>query len=445
MRLVNYMRLGIVLLCTFLASILLLSNILPSYAGDPVPGIDVSLEQIPGGTKNFGPSDSGIVTVSIPKFGDPDIMDTIEVSLRSNTDKSGLLLKILETAPNSGIFKTGFSLTDSGRSSGTTLRVTQGDTITAEFMGVSTNGSIGGDVDTKSNASNAGTDPSQIAVKEEGVKSAAKAGKEQSEADAAKTVKEKDDRITAKNAKECKAEGGTWVVNSQGKGFCYMTLGKAKDAGVKEEGVKSVNKKSNAGKDPSNDVAQAASSSKGYISGKGGDGVVNVDSTQIVITKTIISKLKDALSQSNNPEALKLLSELEEVWNQPAKAKAGKEQSKADAAKKEATLGHKSVEEKKGLNAVNVKLAIAKLKDDLKSNPKALKLLKGLENEISKAAKVIREVAIDETGLNKAISKLKDELSKSNPEALKSLKALEDEIAQEVENHNSSRSNKGTS
>ena len=55
-----------------------------------------------------------------------------------------------------------------------------------------------------------------------------------------------------------------------------------------------------------------------------------------------------------------------------------------------------AAKEKKGLNAVNVKLAIAKLKDELKSNPNTLKLLK----------------------------------------------VLEDEIAQEVENHNSSRSNK---
>lgn len=56
----------------------------------------------------------------------------------------------------------------------------------------------------------------------------------------------------------------------------------------------------------------------------------------------------------------------------------------AGAAKKEATPGHKSIEEKKGPNAVNVKLAISKLKDELKSNPKALTLLKTLEDEVGK-------------------------------------------------------------
>jgi len=102
-----------------------------------------------------------------------------------------------------------------------------------------------------------------------------------------------------------------------------------------------------------------------------------------------------------------------------------------------------AAKEKTGLNAVNVKLATAKLKDELKSNPKTLKLLKVLEDEISKAAKVNPDVAIEKQGIDKAMAKLKDEL-KSNPDALKLVKELEDEIAQEVENHNSSRSNKYT-
>lgn len=148
------MHLGIILSCTFLASILMLSNILPSYAGDPVPGIDISLEEIPDGIvtddgrPSFGVNDLGKVTISSPSDNISDtVLDTIKAYVFSSSDPKGLPITLMETTPNSGLFVGEFSIGSNpvdGKSR-TAITVSPVSTVFVEYNGVRTNGFVGGD------------------------------------------------------------------------------------------------------------------------------------------------------------------------------------------------------------------------------------------------------------------------------------------------------------
>ncbi len=148
------MHLGIILSCAFLASILMLSNILPSYAGDPVPGIDISLEEIPNGIvtddghPSFDVNDLGKVTISSPSDNISDTaLDTIKAYVFSSSDPKGLPITLTETAPNSGLFVGEFSIgsnPDDGKSR-TAITASPVSTVFVEYNGVRTNGFVGGD------------------------------------------------------------------------------------------------------------------------------------------------------------------------------------------------------------------------------------------------------------------------------------------------------------
>ena len=388
------MHLGIILSCTFLASILMLSNILPSYAGDPVPGIDVSLEQIPGGIRtddgrpSFGVNDLGKVTISSPTDNISDtVQDTIKAYVFSSSDPKGLPVTLMETTPNSGLFVGEFSIgsNPADGKSRTAITASPVSTVFVEYNGVRTNGFVGGD---PAYAKNYNSSRSNVSKRD-----------------------------------------------------------------------------NNSGDTPNPDPQYAKSASRGIVVGQGGDArVLSTDETTRI--DSIIMKLQTMLSQSNNPDALKLLSELGSIWNKPSSIsikeegvnkasnpeigdevivakekdvnKAAKEvkpvapskEVKPVAPSKEVKPVAPSKEVKKGLNTIDVKAAIGDLKIKIKDNAKALKLLQGLETKISEAAKVSADNAVDPAIITQEIEKLRKELTKSDPTTLKSFKTLEDALAQ---------------
>ncbi len=83
---------------------------------------------------SYPASGTGIVRVIEPDLNlDPDAIDTFNVNVRSDSSVRGIDLTVTETDLFTGIFKGTVNFTTTGESSGTTLRVTEGDTITAEY------------------------------------------------------------------------------------------------------------------------------------------------------------------------------------------------------------------------------------------------------------------------------------------------------------------------
>lgn len=82
----------------------------------------------------FSFNEQAIVRVIDPDMNlDPYFLDEFNVHVWSDSDQKGINLKVKETAGNSGIFHGKVELTQSN-SSGNSLQVTKGDTITAEYV-----------------------------------------------------------------------------------------------------------------------------------------------------------------------------------------------------------------------------------------------------------------------------------------------------------------------
>ncbi|MFQ5941810.1 MAG: hypothetical protein ACE5KA_08965 [Nitrososphaerales archaeon] len=63
----------------------------------------------------------------------PDTIDTIQVRIWSTTDRGGLLVHLRETGDRTGIFEEIVTFTKDEESTGTRLRVSDGDTLTAKY------------------------------------------------------------------------------------------------------------------------------------------------------------------------------------------------------------------------------------------------------------------------------------------------------------------------
>ncbi|MBW3650443.1 MAG: Ig-like domain-containing protein, partial [Actinobacteria bacterium] len=78
-------------------------------------------------------ADRPIITVSDPDLNtDPSSPQTVAVNLKSTSDATGVAVRLTETANNTGIF-TGTAGLTSANSSGSTLRVAQGDILTGTY------------------------------------------------------------------------------------------------------------------------------------------------------------------------------------------------------------------------------------------------------------------------------------------------------------------------
>ena len=79
-------------------------------------------------------SGSGIVTVVDPDMNlNPDTVENFDVTAYSDSDSGGIKLTVSETNESTGIFEGTVFFTTSDPSSGHTLRVSEGDSITAEY------------------------------------------------------------------------------------------------------------------------------------------------------------------------------------------------------------------------------------------------------------------------------------------------------------------------
>ena len=82
----------------------------------------------------FRMDDRGVLRVIDPDANrNPDTIDTTTVRFWSTTDRGGLLVTLRETGDRTGIFEEIVTYTPDEESSGTRLRVTEGDTITAKY------------------------------------------------------------------------------------------------------------------------------------------------------------------------------------------------------------------------------------------------------------------------------------------------------------------------
>ncbi|MDA8000148.1 MAG: hypothetical protein MPL62_02455 [Alphaproteobacteria bacterium] len=77
---------------------------------------------------------TGTVRVTDPDMNiDPEAVDRFEIGVSSDTVIGGISLTVTETSKSSGIFEGSVSFTSTGAPSGSRLRVTAGDTVTAEY------------------------------------------------------------------------------------------------------------------------------------------------------------------------------------------------------------------------------------------------------------------------------------------------------------------------
>jgi hypothetical protein len=82
----------------------------------------------------FRMNERGVVRVIDPDANTlPDTIDTLQVRFWSTTDRGGLLVTLRETGDRTGIFEEIVTFTPDEESSGTRLRVAEGDTITAKY------------------------------------------------------------------------------------------------------------------------------------------------------------------------------------------------------------------------------------------------------------------------------------------------------------------------
>ncbi|MEM2759659.1 MAG: hypothetical protein QXW73_02580, partial [Nitrososphaerales archaeon] len=82
----------------------------------------------------FRMNERGVLRVIDPDANtNPNTIDTTQVRFWSTTDRGGLLVTLRETGDRTGIFEEIITFTPDEESSGTRLRVTEGDTITAKY------------------------------------------------------------------------------------------------------------------------------------------------------------------------------------------------------------------------------------------------------------------------------------------------------------------------
>ena len=83
---------------------------------------------------SYPASGTGVLRVIDPDMNlNPEAVDNFDVHIASNTDASGITLTVTETNEATGIFEGTVFFTTTGGSSGHRLRVSEGDTVTADY------------------------------------------------------------------------------------------------------------------------------------------------------------------------------------------------------------------------------------------------------------------------------------------------------------------------
>ena len=93
-----------------------------------------NIAEVSFGESSVGASSSVLVQMVDPDWDlSPDVIDTKAVDLTSDSDSGGIQITLTETDEDTGIFEGTLFTSTSGASSGSILRVSEGDTITLEF------------------------------------------------------------------------------------------------------------------------------------------------------------------------------------------------------------------------------------------------------------------------------------------------------------------------
>lgn len=83
----------------------------------------------------YPPNSTGVVEIVDKDLSlNPMTISTFETSVWSDSDQSGIRLQMVETAPGSGVFTGNVYFSTSYSSSGNRLHVSEGDTVTAEYI-----------------------------------------------------------------------------------------------------------------------------------------------------------------------------------------------------------------------------------------------------------------------------------------------------------------------
>ena len=83
---------------------------------------------------SYPASGTGVLRVIDPDMNlNPEAVDNFDVNIASNTDASGITLTVTETNEATGIFEGTVFFTTTGGSSGHRLRISEGDTVTADY------------------------------------------------------------------------------------------------------------------------------------------------------------------------------------------------------------------------------------------------------------------------------------------------------------------------
>ena len=83
---------------------------------------------------SYPASATGVLRVIDPDMNlNPEAVDNFDVNVKSDTDASGITLTVTETNEATGIFEGTIFFTTTGGSSGHRLRVSEGDTVTADY------------------------------------------------------------------------------------------------------------------------------------------------------------------------------------------------------------------------------------------------------------------------------------------------------------------------
>jgi len=82
----------------------------------------------------YSVNEVGIIRVIDPDMNlNPEKIDSFKINTWSEFDKTGIQIDVIETNESTGIFEGKVNFTLLGESHGETLRVSQGNTITAEY------------------------------------------------------------------------------------------------------------------------------------------------------------------------------------------------------------------------------------------------------------------------------------------------------------------------
>jgi len=106
----------------------------PYYVNDIFAQEEKSMGEIKWLDVSYSTRDTGVIRIIDSDMNfDPLAVDNFDVDVWSDSDAAGTDPTMTETGPNTGVFETTVFFTTTDESSGHRLKVSEGDTVTAEY------------------------------------------------------------------------------------------------------------------------------------------------------------------------------------------------------------------------------------------------------------------------------------------------------------------------